>query len=115
MEYNQEQIGEITIITPTSDRLDAAQAVRFKEDLKKVVDDGADHLILDLSHISFLDSSGLGALVAHLKHMGPERTFSLCGLTGAVEKVFKLTRMDTVFSIYADRKLALAADQAQAS
>ena len=36
-----------------------------------------------------------------MKHMGQDRTLALAGLTPTVDKVFRLTRMDTVFSLFA--------------
>ena len=114
MDFSIEQQNAVCVVSPVGDRLDAAQAVAFKEALKKIVDDGANVMLLDLSNIQFLDSSGLGALVAHLKYMGVERQFELCGLTPTVEKVFKLTRMDGIFKIYTDRAAALSQADAKA-
>lgn len=97
-----------TIVTLKEGRLDAAMAVRFKDCLKTIVDEGADDMILDMTHVGFMDSSGLGAVVAHMKYMGTERRFEIAGLTPTVEKVFKLTRMDNVFRIHSSVADALA-------
>ena len=61
---------------------------------------GSDVVALDLSEVHFIDSSGLGAIVAAMKHMGNSRKLALAGLTPTVEKVFRLTRMDSVFSVF---------------
>jgi anti-sigma B factor antagonist len=50
--------------------------------------------------VNFLDSSGLGAVVAVMKLLMPARKLELAGLTATVEKVFRLTRMDSVFTIH---------------
>lgn len=100
MNFETETHGEKTVVKLIEDRLDAALAVRFKDSLKDLVDEGGDHMVLDLSQVAFMDSSGLGALVGHMKYMGTERKFEICGLSPTVEKVFKLTRMDSVFKIY---------------
>ena len=99
--------GEITLAKLCETRLDAAMSVRFKEALRELSDNGADYLVLDLSDVTFMDSSGLGAVVAVMKHMGREKTFKIAGLTPTVDKVFKLTRMDNVFDIYASAEEAL--------
>ena len=39
-------------------------------------------------------------IVATMKHLAPERSLVLAGLTGPVDRVFRLTRMDSVFSLY---------------
>ena len=43
---------------------------------------------------------GWGAVVAAMKALGPGRKLELAALTPTVEKVFRLTRMDTVFTIH---------------
>jgi len=105
--------GNKTVVRLDSERLDAAMAVRFKDSLKQVVDTGADHVILDMSLVRFMDSSGLGAIVSHLKYMGAGRVFELASLTPTVNKVFNLTRMTDVFKIYESVAHAVT-DDAQA-
>lgn len=114
MEMEVEKYGDKTVVIMKEDRLDAAMAVRFKDELKTVVEGGADHMILDMSSVGFMDSSGLGAIVAHMKFMGTDRVFEISGLTPTVEKVFKLTRMDNVFRIYENVGQALDDDTKQA-
>lgn len=83
-------------------RLDAAIAIEFKEEMRKATSacSAASPVVLDLAQVTFLDSSGLGAVVAVMKLLAPERRLELAGLTPAVEKVFRLTRMDRVFVIH---------------
>jgi len=83
-------------------RIDAAVAIRFKELMRDILKEPAPRVVLDLSRVEFLDSSGLGALVAVMKAMGDGRRLELMGLTPNVEKVFRLTRMDSVFVIHPD-------------
>lgn len=82
------------------DRIDAAIAIRFKDKMREIVQDPAARVVLDLSRVAFVDSSGLGAIVAVMKLVGPERKLELAGLTPSVERVFRLTRMDQVFTIH---------------
>ncbi|MCA0870773.1 STAS domain-containing protein [Seohaeicola saemankumensis] len=88
------------IITVNADRIDAAMAIQFKEDMREKTDPGPERVILDLSSVTFIDSSGLGAIVAAMKQLGDGRRLDLAGLTPMVEKVFRLTRMDTVFTLF---------------
>ena len=92
--------GPVTIVTLTDNRLDAARTVRFKEAIREISDGGASHIVLDMSAVTFMDSSGLGAVVAVMKLMGPDKPLELVGLTPTVQKVFRLTKMDTIFRIY---------------
>jgi anti-sigma B factor antagonist len=96
----------VKIITVPDKRIDAAAAIRFKDAMRRATADGPDHIVLDLSNVAFVDSSGLGAIVAAMKQMGAGRR--LAGLTPDVAKVFRLTRMDSVFVIH-DRAEGAAA------
>ncbi len=99
--------GETQVITVQADRIDAAIAIQFKEDMRNQTDGGAGRVVLDLSDVEFIDSSGLGAIVASMKQLGDHRRLDLAGLHPFVEKVFRLTRMDTVFRLFATLEDAL--------
>ena len=99
MNLTTEMHGEITLVKLCETRLDAAMSVRFKESMREISDAGAEYVVLDLADVTFMDSSGLGAVVAVMKHMGREKTFKIASLSPTVDKVFKLTRMDSVFEI----------------
>lgn len=114
MEMKVEDIGRDLVIAVEDSRIDAAVAVAFKERLLKMAEDAPPRVVLDLSQVEFLDSSGLGAIVGAMKQIGAGRRLDLAGLTPTVQKVFRMTRMDTVFKIYPDRSAALL-DVAHAS
>lgn len=82
------------------DRIDAASAIRFKDRMRDLTQGGQGPVVLDMARVAFLDSSGLGAVVAAMKALGPDRPLELSGLTPTVQKVFRLTRMDSVFKIH---------------
>lgn len=82
-------------------RLDAAIAIQFKDRMREILVQPAPRVVLDLSEVGFLDSSGLGAIVAVMKTLPKGRSLELSGLTANVRKVLHLTRMDSVFVIHA--------------
>lgn len=90
------------------DRIDAASAIQFKERMRDLTKGGDQRVVLDLARVQFLDSSGLGAIVAVKKLLGADRAFELAGLTPTVEKVFRLTRMDTFFTIHPSLEAAVS-------
>jgi len=102
MELVCRDTGELRLIKVAEDRIDAAVAIQFKDLVREMTEDGPMRVVLDLSRVTFLDSSGLGAVVAAMKQIGAGRKLELAGLTPNVEKVFRLTRMDTVFTIHPD-------------
>lgn len=102
MELLAEPRDGTLIVRAMEPRIDAAVAIQFKDRMREILQTPASRIILDLSLVGFLDSSGLGAVVAVMKMLGPDRRLDLAGLTPTVEKVFRLTRMDTVFTIHAE-------------
>ena len=102
MELNSAKTGEAHVLTPIADRIDAASAIQFKDAIRAATVDGPARIVLDLGHVKFVDSSGLGAIVASMKHLGAGRKMDLAALNPDVDKVFRLPRMDTVFTIYED-------------
>ena len=97
---SSDNTGEALVVSVNADRIDAAVAIRFKEDMRTETETGPDRVVLDLSQVSFIDSSGLGAIVAAMKQLGDHRRLDIAGLSPMVDKVFRLTRMDTVFRLY---------------
>lgn len=114
MRMNAEVAGQSLIVTVDEPRIDAAVAVRFKDRMRELTDGAGKRVILDLQAVEFLDSSGLGAVVGSMKQLSAGQRLDLAGLSPAVDKVFRMTRMDSVFRIYPDLNLALQ-DVAHAS
>ncbi|NJM83219.1 MAG: STAS domain-containing protein [Tabrizicola sp.] len=88
------------VVHVMQDRIDAACALEFKEAMREATAAPSARIVLDLAQVQFLDSSGLGAVVAVMKLLAPNRQLELSGLTATVAKVFRLTRMDTIFTIH---------------
>ena len=100
MEITSRTVDDALIATVEASRIDSAVAVQFKDKMREATENESARVVLDLSNVNFLDSSGLGAVVAAMKQLGTERKLEIAGLTTAVDKVFKLTRMDTIFIIH---------------
>ncbi len=101
MELVAQERGGILVIRAKRDRIDAACAIQFKDRMRDLTrDSSAPRVVFDMSNVAFLDSSGLGAVVAVLKALAPDRKLELSGLTPTVQKVFRLTRMDNIFVIH---------------
>ena len=101
MELRVERSGDPLVVQVMEDRIDASVAIQFKDRMREILVEAPSRVMLDLSRVAFLDSSGLGAVVAVMKLLGPGTSLELSGLTPTVQKVFRLTRMDSVFTIHA--------------
>ena len=91
--------SDVAVLDLLTSRLDASVAGTFKEAVLEVVKSGKSRLVLDMSIVGFVDSSGLGALVSILKSLGPQGSLAIVGVQPGVLTLLRLTRMDKVFSI----------------
>ncbi len=109
MDLKIETTPAYSLVHFSSGRLDAANAPEFRKQMQELINQGNNVLILDLASLKFIDSSGLGAIVATLKMLKEEGELLLCGANHTVLQLFKLTRMDRVFKLYPDVRGALEA------
>lgn len=100
MELFEEQTQTGTVVHVRTSRIDAAGAIAFKDGLKALTQGGEGRVVLNLEAVTFIDSSGLGAVVGAMKQLGTSRPLELAALSPGVAKVFRLTRMDSVFTIH---------------
>ena len=95
-----------------AERIDAAAAIQFKDLVRRALTQSPQRKIIDLEQVNFIDSRGLGALISLQKAQQNAPNLAICSLHPQVAKVFKLTRMDEVFDIYATAEAALKAASA---
>ncbi|NHX27464.1 STAS domain-containing protein [Escherichia coli] len=112
MDLTVQDCGDALLIGVPDTRIDAAVAIQFKDRMREITNTAHPRIVLDLSRVDFVDSSGLGAVVGAMKQLGSDRRLDLAGLTPNVAKVFRLTRMDRVFRIFDDADSATQADAA---
>jgi anti-sigma B factor antagonist len=96
------------MIKLTEKRLDASNSSSFRSAVLNSIDTFQETVILDLSEVQFLDSSGLGALIAILKTRNESSELILCGLSQNVERVFELTKMNKTFKVKASPEEAVS-------
>lgn len=90
----------VTVIKPQLGRIDASVATEFKSRLIDLVDKGNEKIVINLSEVDFIDSSGLGVLVLVLRKLGPNGKIGLCKVNDSVRSIFELTRLNEVFDIH---------------
>lgn len=107
MNLNAEPSQDCLLIHVDEPRIDAAVAIRFKDRMRDLTRDAHGRVVLNLAGVEFIDSSGLGAIVTAMKQLPEGATLELADLMPNVDRVFRLTRMDTVFTIHASASDAL--------
>jgi anti-sigma B factor antagonist len=100
MQFKTGHSGQAFVVCCLYERIDAANAPEFRMAMRDVTAGSRGPVILDLSQVDFIDSSGLGAIVAAMKDLSPDRRLELAAPTSNVARVLSLTRMDMVFTIH---------------
>ena len=98
-----------TAVIGLKGEVDLYTCPEFKQELLRVIGEGALLVVVDLTETTFIDSTGLGVLVRGVERLNTEggRLAVVCVDPNMV-KVFEVTGLDRVFSIYASREEALA-------
>jgi anti-sigma B factor antagonist len=85
--------------------LDSTQAVTLQQQVAQALENQAEIVLIDLKDVTFVDSSGLGALVIALKAVrSANAKFYICSINEQVRILFELTSMDQVFEVFESRE-----------
>ncbi len=91
------------VVQPTG-ILDGTKAGQFRQEISQLVEDKAEVVLIDFRDVTFMDSSGLGALVLALKTVRASGgKMFICSVNEQIRMLFELTSMDRVFQIFASR------------
>ncbi|RME45845.1 MAG: anti-sigma factor antagonist [Chloroflexi bacterium] len=100
MEYQIHTDGSINIVELAGD-LDVSGAPALQEALQQIIDNGGQQVVVNLGEVPFMDSSGLGVLVAAYRRMAAVGgQIALASPRPTLQKVFKLTRTDRLFKTF---------------
>lgn len=92
------------VIKPTASRVDIEVAGQFRAALLQLIEEGHRRLVVDLSEVTFIDSSGLGALVSALKALKTREQngdIRLANVQEPVVALLEIIRLQRVFASYA--------------
>ncbi len=95
--------GRAMIIKPEMARVDIEVAAQFRAAMLKLVEQGHRNLVVDMSHVTFIDSSGLGALVSALKALKTQDRngdIRLANVQQPVVALLEIIRLQRVFTSY---------------
>jgi len=102
-----EKKNAVTVVKPLENRLDASVALSFKEKLLELINEGKTNFVINLEDVNFIDSSGLGAIISGLRHIGVKGDIKLCCLAEQVESLLRLTRLDRVLGVFDSEEACL--------
>jgi anti-sigma B factor antagonist len=107
-DINTEQVDDAYVIALAGE-VDLYTAPEFKQQLLDVIAKGAKEVIVDFSDTTFIDSTTLGVLVGGVKRLRTnDGQLSLVCSDRNITKIFEITGLDRVFTIYPTRDEALS-------
>jgi anti-sigma B factor antagonist len=109
----ERDVDETTSIVSVDGEIHVSTAPEFSGALSATIESGRIHLVLDLSGVMLIDSTGLSVLLNALRRVtrAGGRMALVCS-NPTVLRLFEITRLDTTFDLHADVEPALAAVQA---
>jgi anti-sigma B factor antagonist len=105
-ETPSEDIGVVVL----EGEIDIYSAPQFKEVLVNGIEGGARRVIVDLSLVTFIDSTALGVLVSGAKRVRPRNgNLDIVCSDENIIRIFEITGLDRIFGIYPSRVEAIQA------
>ena len=109
MNVNTERRGDTLIVRPVGRLSDTANQQVLRHHVLAMAND-ARHVVVDLSDVTGVDSSGIGELAsAHAAAANRQLPLVLAGVPPAVVRVLEITNLRSIFAVYASTEEAIAA------
>lgn len=111
MPLTVDRVGDVAVVAVNLDEFDASNADDFKLEVAPVLQT-CSRVVLDLGRVRFVDSSGCGAILSCLKHVGSAGgDLKLCRVSRPVRTTFELIRLHRICEIFDTREEAVRAFQ----
>ena len=109
LEITDYAVDARTHVVEVAGQIDLYSAPELEEHTTRIIGGGAECVIVELSRVTFIDSTGLGVLVNAMKRMRAARAELLLVVTDYdIERLFKLTGLDNALHICRSLDEALA-------
>jgi len=83
------------VLVTLAGRMDAVTAAQFEQACDPWIKGGEKYIVADMSRLEYISSMGLGSLLSVAKKVQPNGgKLAICGLTGMVKEVFRLSGFD---------------------
>ena len=108
MKTNVRQIGHVSVVDISGKITIGEGDVVLREKVNELLDGNNKHILLNLEKVSYMDSAGIGELVACYKRAKEkDGTVKLLNPSGKVYDLLQLTKLEEVFETFRDEKEAL--------
>jgi len=94
-------VNDTTCLLGIEGEVDVYTSPQLKQEIIKLAESGVKRLIIDLSKVEYMDSTGLGVLISGLKRLREsEGNLALVGPGVRITRIFEITGLDKIFDIY---------------
>ncbi|MBI4093188.1 MAG: STAS domain-containing protein [Candidatus Kerfeldbacteria bacterium] len=104
------QRGIVTVIAPQGFLTGGDETEAFEKTIKRCLDEGTKHIVIDCAGVKHMNSVGLGILiVGHSRAVRTGRRFVLARIDKHIESIFVTTKLSIIFDVYPTVELGVAA------
>jgi anti-sigma B factor antagonist len=97
-------------VLDVSGEIDIYTTPQFKEAVSAAIDEGPSAVLINMSKVTYMDSSGFGTLLSATKRLRPMNGgLYLCHCNDAITRMLQITRLNTIFGVYSSEEEALQA------
>ncbi len=101
--------NDIPVLDVTGE-IDIYTTPQFKEAVSAAIDQNKPAIVINMANVTYMDSSGFGTLLSATKRLRPlDGALYLSGCNEAIQRMLQITRLNTIFGVYATEAEALAA------
>ena len=112
LDVNERQAGDVTILDLTGEVRLGDSSVALRDSVRKLADAGKNKVLLNLAGVKYIDSSGIGELIANYTTVSRQGgQLKLLNLTDRIQNLLVITKLLTVFDSYDDEAEALKSFQ----
>ena len=112
LDVKERQAGDVTILDLSGDVRIGEGAISLRDSIRNLADQGKNKVLLNLAGVKYMDSSGVGELIANyttIKRQGGQ--LKLLNLTDRIQNLLVITKLLTVFDSYDNEPEALKSFQ----
>jgi len=108
MEIKTKETPNGVVVFDIEGEVDLYNSPELKEAIKKMIEAKKYNIVVNLAKVSYIDSSGIGALISSLSNLKKyQGSLKITNLQGSVKKVFELTKLTSFFEIYNSEEEAI--------
>jgi anti-sigma B factor antagonist len=109
LDVRQRQAGDVTILDMSGSIRIGEGSIALRDSVRRLVNDGKNKVLLNLSGVNYMDSSGVGELIANYTTLTREGgQLKLLNLTDKIQNLLVITKLLTVFDSYDNEAEALS-------